>query len=66
MQQTFQNGNRVCGCGAIIPEGRLEALPDTTQCTDCAKKGPQLVMFDPNEICAKSSGSARNGFAAND
>ena len=63
----FQSGNRTCvGCGEVIPEGRLEALPDTTQCTACASKGPRVVQFDPNVVCAKSSGSARNGFAAND
>jgi hypothetical protein len=29
---------RVCGCGEIIPEARLRALPKTTTCVNCSEE----------------------------
>ncbi len=57
---------RYCvGCGKVIPEGRLEAIPDATHCVPCAEKLPKVQWLDPNLVCAKSSDTGRNGFAPN-
>jgi len=50
-------------CGNEIPEARLEYMPNTRHCVNCADEhGPQ-IRHDPNEICAKASQSCQNGFA---
>jgi hypothetical protein len=48
-------------CGDKIPEERLEFLPDTHYCVKCSVNHP-LPTPDPDVLCAKSAGSARNGF----
>lgn len=53
-------------CQQPIPTERLEALPNTRLCVSCASKRPEPARFDPNEVCAKASLSARNGFAPNE
>ncbi len=53
-------------CGSEIPKERLEALPGTTLCVNCAAKNPEPLRHDPNEVCARASGTGRNGFAPND
>lgn len=53
-------------CEAPIPAERLEALPDTKKCVECARKRPADVFIDPDEVCAQPSISARNGFAKGD
>ncbi len=50
-------------CNKPIPEERLEILPDTKTCVSCSTA---VVKHDPNLVCAKSSGSGRNGFAPNE
>jgi hypothetical protein len=50
-------------CGGAISALRLEALPDTRCCVKCSTEG---LRHDPNEVCAKSSLSARNGFGRED
>ncbi len=57
---------RLCDdCLAGIPNERLEILPDTRYCVKCAENHP-LPAPDPNTLCAKSAGSARNGFGKSD
>jgi RNA polymerase-binding transcription factor DksA len=51
-------------CGVDIPARRLAAVPDARYCVKCVDK--HLEDFDPEEICARSSVSARNGWAPND
>lgn len=54
---------RFCAkCGIQIPHGRLEAVPNTIHCVKCVG---DPAPPDANLICAKSSESARNGFAKN-
>ena len=53
-------------CGNEIPAERLEAIPNTTQCTSCAAKYPKVVRHDPEIICARASTSCRNGFGSSD
>lgn len=50
-----------CACGAIIPAERLELLPGTTQCVNCAKSNPPAGK--KIEILGSSDGG-RNGFAS--
>jgi hypothetical protein len=58
---------QICSqCGGGIDPERLEVLPKTTLCTNCARKNPEPPRHDPNVVCAKASGSGRNGFAPND
>lgn len=46
-------GSRKCiGCGTKIPSLRLEILPDTQQCTQCAASG-RTSMEDEREFCPK-------------
>lgn len=52
--------HKLCSvCEAKIEEERLEALPGTTICMECAKRAPQALKVVP---VASSSQSARNGF----
>lgn len=53
-------------CGGVIPPERLEAIPETIQCIKCASRKPRIAKIDPNEVCARSSNSARNGWGASD
>ncbi len=57
---------KVCSlCGQPIAAARLEVLPTTTLCLDCAKKNPPKVdasRFDLSE----ASPINRNGFAPKD
>lgn len=58
---------RLCSvCGTAIDPERLDALPHTTVCTACARKNPEPLRHDPDQVCAKPSISARNGFAPGD
>ncbi len=58
---------RCIDCGNLIKKGRIEALPKTVQCVDCAAKSPREVVYlDPDELCAKASETARNGFGKSD
>jgi len=52
-------------CGKPIDPERLEVLV-TDKCAACARKYPEPRRHDPNVVCAKSSASARNGFAPGD
>lgn len=52
-------------CGAVIPEKRLKAVPNTKYCVKCVDNFIENTV-DPDEVCAKSSVSGRNGFAASD
>ena len=60
------HGTVICACGSEISEERLEILPETKHCAKCAAKLPRVLVHDPNVVCARSSGSGRNGFAARD
>lgn len=51
-------------CGSEIPAKRLTAVPDAKYCVKCVDQ--HIDDLDPDEICAKSSISARNGWAPND
>lgn len=53
-------------CGKPIPAIRLELLPDTTYCVKCSAEHAPVRVYDPEEICAKSSLSCANGFAPSD
>lgn len=58
---------RMCrGCGQQIDPERLEALPDTPLCVACARANPEGPKHDPNQVCARASGTGRNGFAPSD
>jgi RNA polymerase-binding transcription factor DksA len=52
-------------CGAEIPKARLELLPNTTYCVKCSERHPP-ASADPNDVCAKSSITIRNGFGPKD
>jgi hypothetical protein len=52
-------------CSKIIPVERLEALPNTKYCVNCAANHP-LPTPDPNILCAKASLSSQNGFSPKD
>jgi RNA polymerase-binding transcription factor DksA len=52
-------------CGKPISPGRLKAVPGTKYCVNCADKHDNTI-HDVDNIVAKSSTSARNGFAASD
>jgi RNA polymerase-binding transcription factor DksA len=52
-------------CGGAISPARLEALPGTTMCIDCAKKHPP--KFDPSKVdLSEASQIDRTGFARSD
>jgi hypothetical protein len=53
-------------CGVEIHPERLEYLPNTVYCTQCAGRYPSPPRHDPNELCVKASVSCQNGFASND
>jgi hypothetical protein len=53
-------------CGKAIPKARLEVLPNTLYCVKCSAKQPAVLWHDPNDVCAVSSSTGRNGFAKND
>lgn len=53
-------------CEKPIPKMRLQALPNTTFCVKCVDKHAPKVVHNPDDICARASDSARNGFAADD
>lgn len=52
-------------CGNTISPGRLKAIPGTKYCVKCVDKHDQTT-HDVEAITAKSSTSARNGFAPQD
>lgn len=56
---------KCANCGCEIPARRLTAVPGTKYCVKCVDEFVD-DKFDPEEICAKSSVSARNGWAPND
>jgi hypothetical protein len=52
-------------CGRTIPAARLEALPGTELCIECAKKNP--VKIDVRSLdLSQASPINRNGFAPTD
>lgn len=53
-------------CGGVIDPERLEALPDTRLCIDCARANPEGLRHDPNEVCARASPSGQNGWSPSD
>jgi hypothetical protein len=58
--------NKPCSlCGRPIPKLRLEALPGTTTCIDCARKNPGAVDTRKYDL-SESSPINRNGFAPKD
>ncbi len=52
-------------CGEPIAPARLEAMPSTTLCINCARKFPIKVDTSRIEI-AEASKINRNGFAPSD
>lgn len=52
-------------CGDKIPDGRLEALPNTKYCLKCSDIYNNETI-DLEYVTSKSSGSGRNGFAPKD
>ncbi len=58
-----QNDRTCFYCGAVIPPGRLEVLPDTFKCVKCAAAYPEPRRHDPNEICARASEGGQNGWS---
>jgi hypothetical protein len=53
-------------CGQAIAPARLEALPDTDLCIECAKKNPP-PKIDPRKLdLSEASQIDRTGFAPND
>lgn len=52
-------------CGDKIPDGRLEALPNTKYCLKCSDIYNNETI-DIEYVTSKSSGSGRNGFAPKD
>ncbi len=53
-------------CGRLIDPERLEILPDTRRCIECARKFPEPPKHDPNVVCAIGSVAGRNGFVKSD
>ncbi len=53
-------------CGKPIHPERLEAIPDTKHCVKCVEKHGPKRYIDPEDVCAKPSATARNGFARSD
>lgn len=52
-------------CGKPIAKARLEALPGTTLCIECAKRNPPRI--DPKRFdLSEASPINRNGFAPKD
>lgn len=66
MSATKKSVSKLCTfCGGPISPARIEALPGTTICIDCAKKHP--VKVDPRSVdLSQSSPINRNGFAPSD
>lgn len=62
-EQTEQPKQRKCSCGEIIPEERLEILPDARQCTSCAQHNPS---FGKRIEILESSAGGRNGWTKSD
>ena len=58
------NQSNCIACGVPIDPARLEVLPQARTCVACAEQNPEPVRHDPNVVCAKSSITGRNGFAA--
>ncbi|MFT3786340.1 MAG: TraR/DksA C4-type zinc finger protein [Tepidisphaeraceae bacterium] len=57
---------RLCSiCGQPIAKARLEALPDTTVCIECAKKHPAKIDLSQLDL-SEASPINRNGFAPKD
>lgn len=57
---------KLCGmCGRSIAAARLEALPDTTLCLECAKKHPPKIDANKFDL-SEASPINRNGFAPKD
>jgi hypothetical protein len=52
-------------CGSPIAPARLEALPDTTLCLECAKKNPPKVDVRTLDL-SEASPIDRTGFARKD
>ncbi len=52
-------------CNAIIPEERLQILPQTKYCIKCSDAHDDRVI-DLEYVTSKSSSSGRNGFAPKD
>lgn len=49
--EAWGESRRCRDCGKLIPEERLEVLPDTYQCTGCAQRGegePEEVDYCPH------------------
>ena len=67
MSQSRAKKGRPCTlCGAPIAPARLEALPDTTTCINCARKYP-VTKIDPSRLdLSEASPINRNGFAPKD
>ncbi len=59
--------SRLCRlCHRPISRPRLEVLPDTDLCVDCARKNPPPPI-DPNSLdLSQASPITRNGFGPND
>jgi hypothetical protein len=62
-----KNSPRLCtSCHGPIAPARLEALPDTTICVECARKFPPPPV-DPSTLdLSQASPITRNGFAPKD
>lgn len=52
-------------CGKPIAPARLQALPNTTTCIDCAKRNPPKIDTSKLDL-SQSSPINRNGFAPTD
>lgn len=50
-------------CGRGIDPERLEAIPETVRCIECARKFPEPPKHDPNVVCAVASPSGQNGWS---
>jgi hypothetical protein len=59
--------SRACDvCGQPISEARLEALPETRLCIECAKKFPPPPIDVAKLDISQASPITRNGFAPSD
>ena len=59
--------SRQCSvCGQPIAEARLEVLPDTTMCVECARKFPPPPIDVSKLDLSEASPITRNGFAPKD
>lgn len=66
MPKVKSETRRMCRlCGTPIAAARLEALPETTTCIECAKKNPPKVDIRSLDL-SEASPINRNGFAPSD